>query len=446
MPRAPSRKSTRKSTRKATRRVQYYKPVAYQYRPRYVPRPKIDAGPASDFKKGVNKVTDRVIDKLGSIFGNIVGSGEYKMAGFTPKYNTILNSNQVPDMHGGAYSIRVKHREYIQDVVTSATPGQFDIQTFRIQPSDPKMYPWLAELCAGQFQKYRIHGQVLEFKSTSGESVASTNTALGTVVMSTNYDSLDPAFTTKQQMENTQYATSCKFSESMIHPIECSPEQTPLTELYLSSDLLDVVNYNNVANTLSGGLNIAGDLRLYDLGKFYLATQGGQAASVNIGELWVSYDIELINTVQDVGGAATQQFAGNFDPTVWSNARVFAFAKTVKTQGMSLSGSPLSLNWGGLVPGAIYRIVYGLKGLTSFGASTTVANGDILGQSTSNGTLGSGSFINTWIVRYNPATANAPLGLTFSGVSSAGTMTSGSISLEMLNTNLMNQFANGAII
>lgn len=391
-------------------------------------------------KKALNKGTDFAVDRIGAFIKNITGEGEYKMAAFTPKYNTVIHANQVPVMHGGAYSIRVKHREYVKDIVTSSTIGAFNIETFRLQPSDPKLFPWLSELAAGQFQKYRIHGMAVDFRSTSGESVASTNTSLGTVIMSTNYDSLDPAFTNKQQMQNTQYATSCKFSESMLHPIECAPEQTPITELYLSSDLVDVYNYNNVAGTASRSLNISGDIRLYDLGKFYIATQGGQAASVNIGEMWVTYDIELINTVQDVGGAAIQQMTGYFDPTVWSNTRVFAFTKNVNTQGLLLTGSGLNLNWEGLTPNAVYRIQYVLKGLTSFSATSVIANGEILSQSTSNATLGSGSYINTWIVRYTPTTANAALGLTFSSVSSAGTMTSGSVALEQLNTVVMNQF------
>jgi len=41
----------------------------------------------------------------------------------------------------------------------------------------------------------------------------------------------------------------------------------------------------------SGAVPANADIKLYDLGFFQLSTQGQQAANVNLGELWVSYDI-----------------------------------------------------------------------------------------------------------------------------------------------------------
>jgi hypothetical protein len=95
--------------------------------------------------------------------------------------------------------------------------------------------------------------------------------------MATNYDVLDPPFTTKLAMENYEFATSCMPHESNLHCVETAKRQNPLSELY--------VRHGAVPSTA--------DARLYDLGYFQLSTVGMQQAGVVIGELWVTYEIEF---------------------------------------------------------------------------------------------------------------------------------------------------------
>lgn len=95
--------------------------------------------------------------------------------------------------------------------------------------------------------------------------------------MSTEYNVLSSAPVNKQQMENTEFTVSCKPSCDMLHPIECAPQQTTLPLMY----------------TRTGAVPAGQDARLYDLGLFVLATVGSQASPV-VGELWCSYDIELL--------------------------------------------------------------------------------------------------------------------------------------------------------
>lgn len=68
----------------------------------------------------------------------------------------------------------------------------------------------------------------------------------------------------------------------MIHAIECERSQTTLSEQYIRF----------------GAVPAGADPRFYDLGRFSIATVGMQAASVNIGELWVSYDIEFLKPIE----------------------------------------------------------------------------------------------------------------------------------------------------
>jgi len=120
---------------------------------------------------------------------------------------------------------------------------------------------------------------IFEFKSLSSDAVLSSaaNSALGAVIMATEYNSLSAAYPDKRSMENSQYATSSKPSESFIHPIECAIAQTSVNELYVRS-----------------GPVSSGDLRLYDLGIFQIATIGQQVSGGVLGELWVTYEIEFL--------------------------------------------------------------------------------------------------------------------------------------------------------
>lgn len=209
------------------------------------------------------------------IFQTITGMGEYKI-----KSNSIMGQDP-PMMHGTGKtnnSIRIKHREYIGDVFSAQTPNTFKIQQIPINPTLGGAFPWLAPI-ASQFQMWRPMGIVYEFKSTSSDALNSTNTALGTVILATEYNSNAKAFANKQQMENSQYSTSCKPSLSMMHCIECDPSQMVLPRLYTQ-----IMDLNPSRQS---------DLRFNQLAMFYYATTGMQGSNVNLGELWVTYDIEL---------------------------------------------------------------------------------------------------------------------------------------------------------
>jgi len=202
--------------------------------------------------------------KVGNWLGSITGMGAYKV-----RSNSLMNSG-APTFGSG--SMRIKHREYLTDVSGSAT---FTNSSFPINPGLYNTFPFLSSL-AQNFQEYKFHGLVFYFNSTSANALNSTNTALGTLIMSTNYNSVEPNFTSKVQMEAFEFSNSGTPSMSQIHCIECDPRQNALGELYVRT----------------GSLELNSDQRLYDLGVFQLATVGMQATA-NVGELWVSYDVTL---------------------------------------------------------------------------------------------------------------------------------------------------------
>lgn len=212
----------------------------------------------------------------GAAFGaSLFGSGDYKVS-----ENSLVLGTQVPVFREGKRSVIIKHREYITDILSSTT---FSNRSYSINPGLSESFPWLSQVVSN-FEQYKFHGLLWEFKSTSGSAVSSTNNALGVVVMATEYNANKSAFVNKQQMEAYEFSCSGKASDSFLHPVECSPSDTPYNNFYVRTG------------------EITGDLRLYDVGNFQIATQGMQAASINIGELWVTYEIELLKPILPVAG------------------------------------------------------------------------------------------------------------------------------------------------
>lgn len=222
---------------------------------------------------------------VGSLIGsglgalaNYVGLGEYKVQRNILMEDPMRVKNRDP--HSG---VVIRHREYVADIITSSTIGGFKSQQFLLNPGNPQLFPFLAQVAAN-YEEYSFEGVIFEFKSMSADALNSTNTALGSVIMATAYDCTNAAFANKAEMENYEYGTSCKPSVNMIHPIECAPRQTAIsTELYVQPG----------ATTISS-IPANQDPRLFFWGNFQVATTGFQAASVNIGELWVTYQVSFL--------------------------------------------------------------------------------------------------------------------------------------------------------
>nr|QKV51178.1 putative capsid protein [Crucivirus sp.] len=234
-----------------------------------------------------------VLGRLGgAALSSIFGHGDYAVSNVPAiKENNLVLSNaaQVPQFGTGKVASKFVHREFLGDIYSSSTAGAFKIDNYPINPGVGTTFPWLSGVVGAKFQQYRINGMTFEYRSMSSDALNSTNTAFGSVVMSTDYDSADIVFASKQEMENTEYGVSCKPSCNMLHAIECARAQTPVSELYIRS--FDVPSGK--------------DIRLYDLGRFSIATVGFQGTSVNCGELWVSYDIDAFKAIEQVPGYQT---------------------------------------------------------------------------------------------------------------------------------------------
>lgn len=228
----------------------------------------------------ISQLTGKLGNYLGNKLGSYFGWGAYSVN----RNSLVVPEGQSPAyMHSSGATNRVCHREYIGDVISSSVAGQFNIQSFPIQPGARDIFPWLSPI-ALQYQKYKLLGAIVEFKSGSGDAITGANTALGEVIISTNYNCADPNFISRNQMENTMYCSSAKPSVSFVHVIECDPTLQAQESLYVSPSVVPE-NTGNSVNEINW-CNVQ------------VATIGCQGTSVNLGSLYVTYEVELIQPVE----------------------------------------------------------------------------------------------------------------------------------------------------
>jgi len=210
----------------------------------------------------------------GAAFASVFGNGDYTVStNSIVKGGGFTESTQIIPKGDGSVVIRFK--EYLGDVFTHpTTAGAFYTTSYPINPGLLRTFPWLSPI-AQQFDQWVPLGVVFEYKSTSSEYVSTQ--ALGSVIMATEYDALDTIFQNKQEMLNCVFSQEGKPSLRAIHGVECAPNKNPKSMYYVRSGAVG-----------------ANDIREYDLGTFVIATQGGATANLNLGSLYVHYDIVLL--------------------------------------------------------------------------------------------------------------------------------------------------------
>jgi hypothetical protein len=251
--------------------------------------------------KHLSNYIGKALGFAGHNIARLFGSGEYKI-GTAPKYNSLFKGSATPSqLSFGDRNVRMTHREYLGDIISSATAGDFNIQKFEINPGLLTTFPYLSQI-ARNFQMYRFRGLVFEFVTSSGDGINSTNTSLGTVSMVCEYNVKSDAPRSKREMLNTNGSMSCKPSDNMVVGIECDPNKGNNGQLFVRNH--DVTG------------EVSRDIRFSDLGNLYVSTSGLQGSSVNVGELFVTYDVDFLMPVTEGLGAFDQTTCIRYDGTV----------------------------------------------------------------------------------------------------------------------------------
>lgn len=242
------------------------------------------AGSRLGSASGGAKVGRTLAARLTKMFG----CGDY-VVNESPVSNSLLKGggNAYATFGNNGQSTRIQHREFLFDLSQGGVAGAFTNLTIPINPGLLASFPYLAPIAAN-FEEYRINGLVFEFVSTTSPYLA--GGAMGSVVLSMQYNPLAPPFTSKVQMENSDFAISARPDQSMVYGVECA------------------MNTQNLYFVRQGAS--AAPLTSTDLGLMQFAVQSPIAINTVIGEVWVSYDIELMRPKAQTAGQGWAHFSG----------------------------------------------------------------------------------------------------------------------------------------
>jgi len=222
--------------------------------------------------------------QAGKQFATLTGVGAYYM-------NDNNNNNSRSIMNPRTATPRVKSAdddvyiskcEYLMDIKSgpTGTPTEFNQQVFYLNPGldveQGGLFTFLPAL-AQNFSQYSFDQCILEYRPNSGNSVSSTNAALGSVIICANYIPTSDPCENKVQALNSQYAVSTVPSKPILFPIECKAAQQNL----------------KMHQIRSGALKDNQNQDLFDYAMIEVNTQGQQEQDVVLGELWITYKVRL---------------------------------------------------------------------------------------------------------------------------------------------------------
>lgn len=210
---------------------------------------------------------------IGGAIAKITGYGDYLVQQntiSTKGVSGVEGTDIVPSFSTTGVNTRVTHREFVGNVLS---PGAgFANVSYPINASNSVVFPWLSSI-ARKYQRYKVHGMVFYYKSTSTDYNNS-----GTVAACVNYDAAELPYKSMSEILNAKFAVSCKPSLHMSVPVECDPKEQPTQGYYIEH-----------------GDTTSRDARFTTMGKLNLATEGlTLPAGTVIGQLWIAFDVELM--------------------------------------------------------------------------------------------------------------------------------------------------------
>lgn len=237
-------------------------------------------GTAAGIKLGAPQIGAQIGGALGrsamARMSRIIGRGDYEL-GPTPANNSLIHGSMPANASfgNGSGKYNLKRREFVKNIVAS---GQdWTIDSVVVQPGLTEPFPLLSRIAAC-FTKYRIKGLVYEY--VSQVSPYASVSAMGTVVMTFNPNQGDATYTNKTAMENSNDAMSFRPDKNACYGVECARHMSPLEQYFIRTG--PTPDTATVAE---------------DFGRFYIAQSGLPTAvyptGTTLGELWVTYDIEL---------------------------------------------------------------------------------------------------------------------------------------------------------
>jgi len=171
--------------------------------------------------------------------------------------------------------------DFLGNLVSSSTAGNFTIQTFELNPGIYESFPWLYPI-ANQYVNYSVVSCEIIFTPTVGTAVynASSNPAMGYIGMRYQNDPTVPKDTTLFQVQNNQQFATGEIFKPMKFGVD------------------------GIKKALAVRTNIqpsGTDLRNYDFGYVEVFSTGLPAASLVLGTLHMYYTINFSNPIPKGG-------------------------------------------------------------------------------------------------------------------------------------------------
>jgi len=215
----------------------------------------------------------------------------------------------------GDARIRIRHREFITDINGSVA---FAVTAYAINPGISSTFQWLSQM-AFNYECYVPKNISFEF-----ETVKSTATS-GSIQMAVDFDAADATPGSKQELMTFHNAVRSSVWAECCYRCD-SKDLNRLPSRYIRS----------------GALAANQDIKLSDVGNLFVSTVGCADTS-SIGELYVTYDIELMTPQFSISNQAL-----GFHSTVNSGGTVSKTAylgtAAVVTGYVTASGNTLTFN------------------------------------------------------------------------------------------------------
>lgn len=163
---------------------------------------------------------------------------------------------------------RVTHREFISDITSNA--AGFATTNIAINPGNATAFPWLSAIAAN-YESYTFKKLAYRYVPLCPTSTQ------GRITMAIDYDARDSIPSSKAVLSSYQGSVA-----------------TPVWQQGLcvatSSNLVKFTKQRYVSGPT---VPANSDIKTYHLGYFILGTSNTPAASTQLGELWVEYDVEF---------------------------------------------------------------------------------------------------------------------------------------------------------
>jgi hypothetical protein len=213
--------------------------------------------------------------ELGADFSKkILGWGDYSVP-WSVSMNSLVTRGQAPVVSNVTESgVRLTHREYLGTLFSTTS---FSNNVYYINPGLNGSFPWLSRIAAN-FQQYELMGAVITFKSALTDAVASFS-SLGSVIIAADMNSAAAPATSQLQLEQMQFVASAKPSQEIVAPIECAPKLGGAGVRYIRT----------------GAVPTSASILDYDHCLIQVATAGQPSGGVELGRLYISYDVKLLN-------------------------------------------------------------------------------------------------------------------------------------------------------